>query len=444
MRVNSGNRPAKSGLNRTLRAFAGIQAFAILNITWIIFEIIGKAVLARFGSYSLNTVDPALFLCMFYVLFNVSNVKYMPYGWMNLVYVYMFITLMNIVLGLSNASYRADTFVASRFFLPSILIPMIAVINAKDASFFRACRAISIYVGLALSALVFVRLAFGGTLFMSLDELSFEATGEARGLTAEGALLILQAYWLNAYRVNGHRFFRNGKMFIAAQALLLLAILGSRQGTVILAMIAGNLFYLMFFRRKFAGFALALLPLLIFAAYTGVQNLSALGNFGEYFNNRSSDLNTRQSIWLAFSSDYTKYSLFHELFGMPFGSYPPLYIYFSGKVIIWKNVLHSQYFGGLRIFGAIGFVSFFIVHIAMFFRLINKYYTDNNLNDMFICCLIITMMLYYYSYEANMSSVIVWYYCLYHVLLGAANTRKRQVVTRIARGGPRRHAPVAG
>ena len=328
-------------------------------------DVVGHTTITFIGSYNLTVAEPVLALAIVSFVLLLHRRKPFRDVFALLSLCFVAIAGVDLFRGLLVEPFPAivslrTTGAPSAFLLIAVYLPRDEVLLRKISSHFVA-------VATLLSLLLCARLVFGPDLFL---QTTFERIDEindgGRALSAQGALFIgVGAILLMSRLLRARRHVQKWPMY-AILALLLCALILTRQATAIAASVTGMAIVFALARgvgswqplRFLAAACVAGTAILLYLVTPNIASpqylASVLPDFiaGDTFQ-RAANLGTRQLVWQGLLVDFPTWSALSQGIGLPAGVRPTIFVERWGGVF-WEVGLHSMYFGTLASAGVLG------------------------------------------------------------------------------------------
>lgn len=330
---------------------SGVLLIAVASLATIFRELTGADALVTLGSYTIMTTEPVIAALVATLLADFRRTR--P-RWGILAFLVIAIGsvfAVSLVRGMARDAFGALFLARGQVTLPLFCLAGLAL-GWRGGIDVRAVRAIE-WAGFLLAAVVFSRVATG---FPPSDQLAFDG----RPTTAYGALFMVVAALLSLS--DAIRLRRRGWEF-GRCALLTLACLLSRQGTVIVTLAIALPILILGERGRFkaARWLIGAYAIMVLVATPRLIALLATNSaFNAYVGQRSSNNLTRQVVWTSFLKHFPERAGVDQVLGLPLGQVERLYIYlWHGSW--WRNSLHSMYFEVMSNFGYLGLAVYVVL-----------------------------------------------------------------------------------
>ena len=380
-------------------------SIATLLISMVINETIGTTQIVSFGFYTLHTIDISVALFSFYIVSNLSNIIKFRNIYQYLIMLFFIIVLINFIRGMLQSTGPA--LLQARFFLPLALVPMAAcLVRNPDLTIEKNIR-YGVWAGIVLSTLVLLRSTLKTDLFIITNIDASQLNDGGRGISAQGAMGILGAFWLTFVRSTKDKTYLK---IWTTRIFLITGLFASLQGTVILATTVTILLYAVIGNSRTRAIGLLYLFIICPAIFIINYYVADVYTTGDFMRHRLDNMATRNSVWSSFWDLFSSSPLYIKLLGWPFGGFPEINVNINGSSVIWINSLHSMYFSGLKIAGYLSIPTLFLALFILAVKSIFLYMATAK-KSYLICNLIITScFLYFGSYEAGsgVALVIFW------------------------------------
>ena len=410
-------RPKKGFADRTT-----IWAIWALVLCGVIREALGQTLIASFGFYSLHIIDPPVFLAFLAIGANLIDRPFAKASYTLPILVIATIILVNFGRGMEQNSALALLWFRST---AAIVVILLLALVAKPETAHRTMRN-SLRVGaVLLSILLIFRIPFGYSFLMTRAQEDGILVNEGRLLSVVGAFLMLIALSISLSEVlRSKRLRMNFDLFLVIALPIIIKLTG--QGTVMIAMIVSMAVIFILERgpyqipRFFLGCAVGVIALLAQVAF---GSLLSLGEDDAFLAQRAGNLHTRQIVWDALMETWPTQSATNQFFGIPGGSSLDIFVNLNYNYGLWRNSVHSMYYGSLPIMGYVG-LFFYIALLAILLTIcFAKLFTSSRkriLPSSALACCIITIILSY-SYEIRNEEVLALFWPV--ILLRGLNSR---------------------
>lgn len=331
----------------------------------LISEVLGGTQIVSLGFYTLHSVDPAItfsVMAVFACIFRGKPRYTFPFF---LALIISILMAANLFKGLIENLPSALLWARAHFATVSLIL--LAATCSPSARIQNSFRMATLYCGLFISFLCFLRVAIGVDLFMLNKAASVDLINDGgRPLTSAGAFIISLAAAIALSDAIKPKQTRRLKSLVLFAVLFVGEVL-SGQGTATLCLLA--MVFIVFSLQYGKGFLGRLSLGLFFAAFSVLaiffssdMDISSmtLGPFD--LARRANNLGTREIVWSSFRSAFNNLDTYQQFFGISAGRDLGMAVYLNGQISIWQAELHNGYYGVLKNVGYVGaFMMLFLV-----------------------------------------------------------------------------------
>jgi hypothetical protein len=333
--------------------------------------VLGQSNLFGFGFYTLHIIDPAVVLIV--AAWGASMRVRLPQGGLLLVPVALIAALISLAFVRGMIVDSAPALLWARANLAIAAIFMLATTCSLSSDVHHSIRRALVVSAVLLCGLAALRLATSPSLFMINGVRDQDINDGGRALSASGAFLISLAAAIilsDALRFSARRLRR-----LALFLTFVLIGIGTGQGTATVALGAMCGTVLLIERGPLRGTravlgTLLLIVIAVIASTPGVADLFATSGGTFDLAHRSDNFQTRQAIWSALKIGFAKLSAFDQIFGLPAGQLPDMFVTLSdrqGRALLseWTLSIHSMYYGSLPMMGYVGLSAYIFLLVLL-------------------------------------------------------------------------------
>jgi hypothetical protein len=398
---------------------AGDAAFTALIasflISTLIYEVTGLYSFATFGPYQYNAFDlPIAGSFVFFVYGLIARRKSFAPAIL-IVLGISTLLLVNFLRGILVSPGDSFNWLRSAAFL--ILGPLCVICARANSGLERRVIQVFTACALLLSALIFLRLAFGVTLFSSADLLDLAAKNEGRPISVNGTITMNIAVVLLLAQAMRERW-RIGLVRLAVLLVIVAAALLTRQGTATICLIAGVTALFAFekgislpFRATVIVTASALGLFLSIVPPEAYLSADMQENMASRLNNRD----TRKDVWEGFQRNFDEQDSLTQAIGFAANEHEGYLVNTARFAKMWKIEAHSMYYGMLGRGGYAGlalYLATLLALLASFLVAITRKYELTFFTPAVGLSLLIQLAILGYSYEVRNDELLLLLLCL--------------------------------
>ncbi|MCK1297314.1 hypothetical protein IVB33_07025 [Bradyrhizobium sp. 24] len=378
---------------------------ALLSLAAAIYsEAVGHSTLVFIGSYNLTTAEPVLGASMVAAVTMVLRRQLHFDLRVLLLVVLAALTLVSFGRGLLVRPY--DAFFSLRNNGPFTAMLFMACVLPPNEQLWAKVQKIIVFAGAGLAGLVFLRIVLGPTFLIQAQYLEESTINDGgRALSAQGAMIVGAAVLLQFRQACRQEHFALLSLCVLVPALLL-----TRQATATIATVSAVVTFFALqpgpsrpLRIWLLGFLLLMTIFFstILPSALDPETLDSIAPkaiVGDTLR-RVQTLDTRQLVWAGLLRDFYEWSFENQALGLPAGVKPVVIVPLWGGTV-WKNSIHSMYFGLLPQVGVVGL----LVYIAALFSLAFRSIVVSTLFPGFdggamIASLVVLLAVFGFSYE---------------------------------------------
>jgi hypothetical protein len=402
-----------------------VWATALFSIfASMLYELTGSTGIAFLGSYHLEVAEPILTVgvAAFLISFPLSpRLSFSLIGGLASVLAAVY----GVAIARGLATNPSTAINAARVTSVLAIWLMIGIrLRARDYDITPIMRLITI-ASLFVSVLIFFRSALGSEFaYFGVYGAATDIFDGGRPASSTGALLIGMSliFWISGVRVA-----RSQIANVFMPAVLILALLLTKQATATVASLVGISIAVLFHPKVVRSVGMPVIPLAVGVAPVGIIFLDSLlsalpGGVTGDTARRSGNLVWRQEIWAQYIDGFKDNSLLNQAIGLPAGMHETIVLHPGNESIYWEGSLHSAYFGTMQNAGVIGLAAFVALLAGVLFACALRAVSGGGIgtrNPAIGAAIIGLLSTFSYSYELRAENALM-------LVLGMVLARNRQ------------------